>query len=247
MKTLKILIVDDEPLAHKVLETYCSNIDFLEIIGHCYDGISTINFLHKTQVDAIFLDIQMPDITGLELLDSLQDQSPKVILTTAFADFALESFEYDAVIDFLHKPIRLKRFLKSIERLKKLDKLEHEYHGKKIITAASTEKKASEFISLKDNKTIYRVLLSEIIYVQSWGNYLKFFLQSGEMKVIRKTIKLMEDELPKSQFQRIHKSYIVNLRYVEAIEGNLVLINKEKLAMGKSYAIETKKAITGIR
>ena len=105
MKKIKVLIVDDEPLAHKVLEGYCQNIEYVEIVGNRYDGISTLNFLNKEQVDVVLLDIQMPDLTGIELLDTLKNNAPKVIFTTAYTEYAMQSFDYDQVVDYLHKPI----------------------------------------------------------------------------------------------------------------------------------------------
>ena len=107
MTKIKLLIVDDEPLAHKVLEGYCEKLDYVEIVGNCYDGLSTLNFLNKEKVDAVLLDIQMPDITGLELLDFLKNRAPKIIFTTAYSEHALKGFDYDQVVDYLHKPCLL--------------------------------------------------------------------------------------------------------------------------------------------
>jgi DNA-binding LytR/AlgR family response regulator len=244
MNNIKILIVDDEPLAHKVIESYCEKIDYIEIVGNCYDGLSTLNFLNKNQVDAIFLDIQMPDLTGLELIDSLRSDAPKIIFTTAYTEYALVGFDYDQVVDYLHKPIRLSRFIKAVERLKKLLILENEFRdhssGTEQVEALD---KHNDFISLKDNKTVYRIMLEHILYVQSWGNYLKFFLKSDEVKIVRKTIKELESEIPEKYFLRIHKSYIVNISHVKATEGNQVIIGDQKLPIGKSYAISTKKKL----
>ena len=241
MKTIQLLIVDDEPLAHKVLEGYCEKIDFIEVIGNCYDGISTINFLNKQPVDAILLDIQMPDLTGLELLDSLKNNSPKVIFTTAHTEFAFQGFDYDQVIDYLHKPIRITRFLKAIERLKKQLLLEQSISKKPTLPTSVIEQ--SEFLSLKNNKIIHRIRLSDIQYIQSWGNYLKVYLDNGEMKMVRKTIKEMESELPTKQFKRIHKSYIVQIQKIKVIEGNQVKLNNMTLPIGKSYTMLVKNKL----
>ncbi len=238
MKNIQLLIVDDEPLAHKVLESYCQKIDYVEVVGNCYDGISTINFLNKNKVDALLLDIQMPDLTGLELLDTLKNDCPKVIFTTAFTEFALQGFDYDQVIDYLHKPIRITRFLKAIERLKKqliLERSIDEELRNETIAINQTD-----FISLKDNKTIYKIRLSDIQYIQSWGNYLKVFLDDGQVKMVRKTIKEMEGELPASQFERIHKSYLVHKHKIQALEGNQVMLAEISLPIGKSYAMKVR-------
>lgn len=246
MTKIKLLIVDDEPLAHKVLEGYCAKIDHVEIIGNCYDGISTLNFLNKNQVDAVLLDIQMPDITGIELLDTLKNNAPKIIFTTAYTKYAIQSFDYDQVVDYLHKPIRLTRFIKSLERLKKVLLLEKEFNANSIAqTSDQSLTSSSNFISLKDNKVIYRISYEDIHYIQSWGNYLKFFLRDQKIKIVRKTIKVVESELPSNQFLRIHKSYIVNINHIMAIEGNQVKLDELQLPIGKSYQVNVKKTITG--
>lgn len=246
MTKIKLLIVDDEPLAHKVLEGYCEKIDYVEIVGNCFDGISSLNFLNKEQVDAILLDIQMPDITGLELLDSLKNNAPKIIFTTAYSEYALQGFDYDQVVDYLHKPIRLTRFIKALERLKRILLLEKEFSSHLVSQLVdNTNTTQSDFISIKDNKIIYRIAYSDINYVQSWGNYLKFFLSNQTIKIVRKTIKMAEAELSAKHFLRIHKSYIVNINRVAAIEGHRIKVDDQRLPIGKSYLVNVKKTITG--
>jgi len=246
MTKIKLLIVDDEPLAHKVLEAYCEKLDYVEIVGNCYDGLSTLNFLNKKSVDAVLLDIQMPDLTGFELLDSLKSNAPKVIFTTAYSEYALKGFDYDQVVDYLHKPIRLTRFIKALERLKRVLQIEKEYQNSPAVPIEEKgDNSHSDFISLKDNKTIYRIPYSDILYIQSWGNYLKFFLLNQDIKIIRKTIKTVESELPAERFLRIHKSYIININKIVAIEGNQIKFSDQKLPIGKSYQVNVKKTITG--
>lgn len=246
MTKINVLIVDDEPLAHKVLENYCQNIDYVEVVGHCYDGISTLNFLNKESVDVVLLDIQMPELTGLELLDTLKNNAPKIIFTTAYTEYAMQSFDYDQVVDYLHKPIRLTRFIKALERLKRVLLLEREFKAQSnIIEKDNTQASEADFISLKDNKIIYRIPYTDIHYIQSWGNYLKFFLKDQQIKLIRKTIKTVESELSPRHFLRIHKSYIVNIKHVKSIEGNQVKLDDLYLPIGKSYSVNVKKTLTG--
>lgn len=255
MKKIKILIVDDEPLAHNILQGYCDKIDYVEIVGHCYDGMSTLNFLNKEQVDVVLLDIQMPDITGIELLDTLKNTAPKIIFTTAYTEYAMQSFDYDQVVDYLHKPIRLTRFIKALERLKRVLLLEKEFIANSTldvqspspgqIVVSQNNKTQNNFISLKDNKVIYRIAFADVKYIQSWGNYLKFFLQNKDIKIVRKTIKMVESELPSDHFLRIHKSYIVNVNYVKSIEGNQIKFEDQQLPIGKSYLVSVKKSIVG--
>jgi DNA-binding LytR/AlgR family response regulator len=243
MKPIRLLIVDDEPLAHKVLEGYCRSLKSVTVVGNCYDGVSTINFLNDHAVDALLLDIQMPDLNGLELLDSLQTQCPKVILTTAYTEFALQGFDYDQVIDYLHKPIRLTRFIRAIDRLRRQLTLE---------TAPATAPKGmpsqeptvEEFVSISDNRLVHKIRISDIFYLQSWGNYLKVFLRDGDTKIIRRTIKSLTSELAPNGFVRIHKSYSVNSREVRTLEGNQVrLSNDTLLPIGKSYTAAVKSRL----
>lgn len=241
MNTIKLLIADDEPFAHQILEGYCQKMDGIEVIGHTYDGISTLNFLNKNKVDALLLDIQMPDLTGFELLDSLKQNTPKVIFTTAFTEHALKGFEYDQVIDYLHKPIRITRFIKTIERLRGILKVEHSSSN---LEQNSFNKPIQNSIIIQDNKTTFRLLYADILYIQSWGNYLKVFLKNKETKVIRKTVKAMDSELPNLLFQRIHKSYIVNINFVQAIKGNTIYLEEQTLPIGNSYLVNTKKILS---
>ena len=246
MKKIKLLIVDDEPLAHQVLAGYCEKLEYVEVVGNCYDGMPTLNFLNKYVVDAVLLDIQMPDLTGLELLDTLKNNAPKVIFTTAYTEYVLQGFDYDQVVDYLHKPIRLTRFIKAIERLKRILQLESSFEEQPVVPVSeSSPADDREFMSIRDNKVVYRILYKEILYIQSWGNYLKIFLANDDVKIVRKTIKIVESELPTRQFIRIHKSYIVNLHHIISLEGNQIKIKDQKLPIGKSYQVSVKSRMGG--
>jgi len=197
-------------------------------------------------IDVVLLDIQMPDLTGIELLDTLKNRAPKIIFTTAYSEYAMQSFDYDQVVDYLHKPIRLTRFIKALERLKRVLLLESDFNNNPSV---QVEEKSSiskaDFISIKDNKTIFRIAHADINYIQSWGNYLKFFLRDQNVKIVRKTIKMLEAELPDQHFLRIHKSYIVNINHVKAIEGSQIKFEDQQLPIGKSYLVNVKKTIVG--
>jgi DNA-binding LytR/AlgR family response regulator len=238
MRAIKLLLADDEPMAHKVLEAYCRKIDFVKVIGNCFDGVSCLNFLNRQEVDGILLDIQMPDLTGLELLDSLNGSSPKVILTTAHTEFAVQCFEYDQVIDYLHKPIRIDRFYKSVNRLKGL--LELEGSGRSVQNHLLGPEDITDSFSIKDNKVLYKIQFDDVVYIQAWGNYLRIYLENGEVKTVRRTIKEINQQLPRQLFERIHKSYIVNRRKISAMEGNQLFLKDVTLPIGKSYAMLVK-------
>ncbi|HAA16074.1 MAG TPA: DNA-binding response regulator [Cytophagales bacterium] len=245
MKPLRILIVDDEPLAHKVLEGYLEKMPEVVLAGNCYDGISTHNFLQNHTVDLILLDIQMPDITGLELLDILQQSAPKIIFTTAHTEYALQSFNYDQVVDYLHKPIRVSRFMKAMDRVRKQLVLEQDFEQRAETMPPAAAQSSPTYLSFKDNKVIHKVPISDILYIQSWGNYLKVFLENEDMKMMRMPIKSIEQELEGTGFERIHKSYLVNSRKVTSIEGNQVRLPGDiLLPIGKSYALTAKRNIT---
>ncbi|MBV6652106.1 MAG: response regulator transcription factor [Mameliella sp.] len=242
MNNIKLLIVDDEPLAHPILEKHAKQIDYLEVVGSCFDAVSTINFLNTNAVDALLLDIQMPDLSGIELIETLEQSCPKVIFTTAYTEYALESFNYEQVIDYLHKPIRLSRFIKSMERLKNQLQLEQKYTGKgQEVKVETTLQK--DHLTIKDSKVIYKIPYDEIEYIQSWGNYVKIFKDDTKVQLARKTFKELEEELPGSIFQRIHKSYIVNVKKVKALDGNRVLLDAQTIPIGKSYVVSVKKRL----
>jgi len=242
-KIIKILIVDDEPLAHDLLESYCAGINFIEVVGHCYDGLSTLNFINENEVDALLLDIQMPDITGIELAQNLEVNGPKIVFTTAYTEYALQSFDFDQVVDYLKKPIRLPRFIKAMERLKKQLKLE----TTEIIAPVSTHQtnqKMPESLVIKEDKITYRIPITDIAYLQSWGNYIKIFSKQDEVRIARQTISELEAELKACGFQRIHKSFLVNIKSVRALEGNQVVIDDVKLPIGRAYKNESFHKLT---
>lgn len=244
MNKLKILIIDDEPLAQQILEDYCAKIDYVEVTGKYFDALSALNHLHEHPVDALLLDIQMPDITGVELLDMLNSGAPKVLLTTASTEYAVKGFDYDNVVDYLHKPIKFSRFLKGIERLKKLISLEQDFFTRNY-TASVEAQTGQQTLTIRDSKVAYKIEFDDIVFAQSWGNYLKIFLANDEMRLVRKTISELENELPADLFERIHKSYLVNIRKVKSIEGSQVRINGHNLPIGKSYLMSAKRRILG--
>jgi len=231
-------------LAHHVLENYIRKIDYVKLVDNCYDAVSTINLLNKENVDALLLDIQMPDLNGLELIEVLEKNCPKVIFTTAYTEFALQSFNYEQVIDYLHKPIRINRFIKSMERLKKQLILEQEFDQDDSIHKEQTSLEA-DYVMIKNNKVLHKIRFAEIQFIQSWGNYLKIFIEDDKMQIARKTIKEMEVALPRHSFERIHKSYIVNISKVQAIDGRQIVLNNMRLPIGKSYFINARKRLMG--
>lgn len=242
MSTLRILIVDDEPLAHNILKKYIDQIDYLELAGTCFEGVSAINFLEKERVDAILLDIHMPDLSGMELIEALDSNGPKIIFTTAYSEYAVESFNYEQVIDYLQKPIRLARFIKSMERLKGQLALERGVQEKPK-EVDSVDFSSKKHITVKDNKVIYKIEFDDIQYMQAWGNYVKFFVSDGKVHLSRVTFRELEQILPKRSFVRVHKSYIVNIKSIQALDGNQIMIDTQRIPVGRSYLAALKNVL----
>ena len=221
---MKCLIVDDEPIARSILEKYVGKTPSLELAGSIDNALDVLTFLKEGEIDLMFLDINMPEFTGIDLLKSLRNP-PAVIITTAYSEYGAESYEYD-VVDYLMKPIPFERFLKAIQKVEDL-KTEQEPESK------------PPYLFLKEDHTTHKVLLADIHYVQAYGNYIKVFLED-KMLLVRKTISEMESET-KDHLIRIHKSYLVSFSAIQGISGNeVILSNNERLPIGKVY----KKGIT---
>ncbi|RYU92708.1 LytR/AlgR family response regulator transcription factor [Emticicia agri] len=227
-KTLNCLIVDDERGAHLVLQHYLSQIDRLTLAGTCENALEAINLMHHTKIDLLFLDINMPQMSGLELLSTLKNK-PLVILTTAHSEYALESYTYD-VVDYLLKPIQFTRFLKAV------DKVFYHYGlglpDKTVNTPPSAQFETS--IVIRVDGDWLRVELDDIRYAQSWGNYVKIFTDT-HIYLTALTLAELDQRLPGTQFIRIHKSYLVSIKRISRISGNDLYINEVSLPVGLTY------------
>ncbi|WP_447636864.1 LytR/AlgR family response regulator transcription factor [Flavobacterium microcysteis] len=223
----KCIIVDDEPAAHYVLTNYIRQNPELELVHQCYNGIEAMNYIRENPVDLMFLDIDMPEITGLELLKILPAQ-PKTILTTAYSEFALESYDY-GVIDYLLKPIYFPRFLKSIERFFSF------YAEKKTMVS-------NLFISIKADGGLLDLDIRKILFAQSYGNYVKIFT-SGKTYLASMTTNELEASLPAGQFLRVHKSYIVAIDKIEENERDVLVVNSQKIPVGITYRRELERVL----
>lgn len=218
----KCIIVDDEPPAIKVLENYISSHPQLELVGISKNAFEAINFLNKERVDLMFLDIHMPKLMGTQLIKTLQFP-PKVIFTTAHKDFALEAFELDAV-DYLLKPISFERFLKAVNRVCNLPQEETENYSQK-----------PSFIYVRGDRKMIKVILEDILYIESFKDYVVIHRSQIEPLRIKQTLNNIESILPKHEFVRIHRSYIVSLSKITAYTKADVEIDKIELPIGRSY------------
>lgn len=220
----KCIIVDDEPAAHYVLSNYIKQNPQLELVFQGYNGIEAMNYLRENPVDLMFLDINMPEISGMELLKILPTH-PKTILTTAYSEFALESYDY-GVIDYLLKPIYFPRFLKAIDRFFSMES-----------TALKAEEVVVNSVSVKVDGYFMDIELDQLLFAQSFGNYVKLHTVKRTYLASITTSEL-EKCLPEKNFMRIHKSYIVALDKIETTDKDFVVIKNEKLPIGITYRRE---------
>lgn len=230
---IKCLIVDDEVLAQDVIEKYITNIPTLKLVGKCDSGVEAISFLHNNHVDLIFLDLNMPELSGLDMLKTLTNP-PKVILTTAYSEYALESYEY-GVVDYLLKPIKLERFIKAV------NKIVEQFQETDTIDSISPDTK-NQTIFIKEDQVTYQLNMNDIFLIEAYGNYLKIHSQE-KIYVIRDTMHDMEQKLPEEQFMRIHKSYIISLSKIESVSGNRVYINNMEIPVGEMYKLSLKQKL----
>lgn len=227
MKT-NCLIIDDEPLARDLIRSHIEKLENFEIIGECGDAMKAMQELREKQVDLMFLDIQMPQITGIEFLRALR-KPPKVVITTAFREYALDSFELD-VVDYLLKPITFERFLKSINKYYQI--AQEELH--QPAPAEENGQLKETFIYVKENKRVIKLHLTEILYVEGLSEYVQIFTQKN--KIITKTsMTNLQQKLPAGSFLRIHKSYIVSIPKIEAFTAHTIEIKGKELPIGRSY------------
>jgi len=227
MKT-KCLIVDDEPLARELIRGHVQKLENFEVVAECSDAMKALNVLREKQVDLIFMDIQLPQITGIEFLKTLK-HAPKVIITTAYREYALEGFELD-VVDYLLKPITFERFLKSVNKYYQMNQEDIQ-----VVPGNSADKSVDEsFIYVKENKKVVKVYLSEIKYIEGLSEYVQVY--TDKRKIITKTsMSQMEEKLPAENFLRIHKSFIISVNKIEAFTANTIEVQGKELPIGRSF------------
>ena len=223
---LRCLLIDDEPPALKVLVTYISNINGLEIVGQCKNAIEALDALQQKTVDVIFLDIKMPKILGTEFLKNLP-QPPKVIFVTAYRDYAVEGYDLDAV-DYLVKPVSFERFFKSIIKLKRV-------MGQETVTASVDQKTDEAFVYLKVDRDMKKIFVNSIIYIESWKDYVKLFLTNGKSIIVKQSISSMENLLSEHKFLRVHRSYMVSFNKISGYNGLSVQLDSKEIPIGRLY------------
>lgn len=224
---IKTIAIDDEPLALQLVNSYIAKTPFLESVSSFDNPLDAMEFLSANPVDLIFLDIQMPDLTGIEFSRILENK-PKIVFTTAYAKYALEGFKVDAV-DYLLKPFSYEEFLTAARKAEKLIKLEKAAQNEEV-------EANNEFLFLKSDYKIRRINFNDIRYIEGLKDYVKVYLQNEPKPVMSlSSLKALETKLPESKFMRVHRSYIVNLDKIEIIERGRVVFDKTYIQVSDQY------------
>ena len=231
------LAVDDEPPALDVLKKYIQSVHSLELAGTCADAIEALTFLQQQHVDLLFLDIQMPQLLGTDLIRTLK-KPPKVIFTTAFRKFAVEGFELDAV-DFLLKPISFERFLKAVNKVMSINIQVDEITP---ILGISKNDTNNSFIYLRSDRKNIKINLDEILFIESLKDYIKVVTKDRTI-VTKQSICSLEDTLPTNAFIRSHRSYIVSISKIESFTHDLIQIGKYELPISRSYRLQVENLL----
>ncbi len=234
MSNIRCLVVDDEELARTLLENYIGRLPHLELAGKCKDPLEAMQVLQSEPVDLLFLDIQMPGLTGVEFLRTLKSK-PIVIFTTAYPDYALEGYSLD-VTDYLLKPFSFERFVQAVNKASELLRLKN---GKPSLSSAESQAATNgkDFILVKSEHKIHRIKYDDILFIESMREYVAYYTPNGRILSLG-SLKGLEEELPADRFIRTHKSYIVAMDKIATLEGNLLHIEKHKLPIGASYRDE---------
>jgi len=229
MKT-NCLIIDDEPLARDLMRSHIEKLENFEIVAECADAMKAMQELRDKKVDLMFMDIQMPQITGIEFLKTLKNP-PRVVITTAYREYAIDGFELD-VVDYLLKPITFERFLKSVNKYYQVAQDELQPATNTNFPDQNPIEEA--FIYVKENKRVIKVYLNEIFYIEGLSEYVQ--IHTGNKKIVTKTsMTNMAEKLPSEEFIRIHKSYIVSTSKIEAFTASCIEIPGKVLPIGRSY------------
>ena len=229
---IKYIIVDDETASHDNIKDYASNLSYLSFQKSCYNAFEALEYLNKHSIDLIFLDINMPKLSGLEFLKTLSNP-PKIIITTAYKEFALEGYELN-IDDYLLKPFNFSRFVKSVSKVSDALAIK----SNPIQNTETTEDK----IFIKEDKKYYQIKLKDILFIEAYGNYVKIYLLD-KMIVSHQTLTSFTHNLPESQFIRVHKSFIISIDKIELIEGNRIHIHGNKIPIGKLYKLNVNRLI----
>ncbi len=229
---IKCIIIDDEPLGAEVIQTHLKEFSNMELVESFTNPLEALSIIESGEIDVVFIDINMPKMNGLDFIRSIE-QKPYFIITTAYREYAVESFDLD-VLDYLVKPIPFTRFLKSI------NKLSQKFISDKSEEIPQTAEKS--FIFLKVDKKLIKIKFENIFFIESLKDYIKVFTKSGDY-LAHKSLSGITEELPKTQFLRLHRSFTVALDKIQALEGNSVLVTDKRIPIGRKYINHAKDVI----
>lgn len=228
----KYLIVDDEPLARKLIATHAAQVEMLEPAGQCASAMEATHLIRNQKIDLIFLDIEMPELSGLDFIKTFKNP-PAIILVTAHRNFAPEAFDLD-VLDYLLKPVSFERFLKSVNKF--LDKVSLPS------SPGPSFADSRDFIYLKANRKDHKIKLDDILYIESLDDYVKVIL-SKQTLITHENISTLEQKLPADKFVRIHRSYLISMKHVTTISAESVLVAGKELPFGRAFKKLTQQVI----
>jgi len=220
---MNCLIIDDNKMARTAMKQLAAQIDDLTVVGECSNAMQAYNLMQSQAVNILFLDIEMPEMTGLELTRQLSDKKPIIVFTTSKKEYAVDAFELD-VADYIVKPVTPSRFLQAVEKVREI------YNSNKV--DVSVEEK--EFVFIRDNGILKRLLIDDIHFLEAMGDYVKVFTQQ-KFHAIHVTLKSVEDKLPSGKFLRVHRSYIVAVNKIEKIEEGVIVINNKTVPVADAY------------
>jgi DNA-binding LytR/AlgR family response regulator len=229
---INVLIIDDEPIARDILETYVQKLSELQVVGMCKNALEAFRIISQQQVDLLLLDINMPEINGMDFLRTLK-KPPLVIFTTAYAEYAIESYELNAV-DYLLKPVSFERFMKGIH--KAIDILRSDA---KTVSVQNTATHVDNLMFVKAEGKLVRIDLAELWFAEGLKDYVRLWTDKGKI-IVHSTMKNFEEQLAAyPNFMRVHKSYIINVKYIAEVDGNSLRIKDQLLTIGNTYRDET--------
>lgn len=229
---IKYIIIDDEQVAHRVIKDYADRLPNMKLLQSCYDAFEAIEYLSEHEADLIFLDLNMPKLKGFEFLKTLSEP-PKVIVTTAYKEHALEGFELN-VTDYLLKPFSFERFLKAVNKLKSPA-------GDRPSISSKTGSEEERVFFRTENKHV-QVSMNDILFIEASGNYSKI-VTADQTITIREKISELQEQLPGERFIQVHRSFIVSIKQIQRIAGNSITINKHEIPIGKVYKMNVNKLL----
>ncbi|MFD2914086.1 LytR/AlgR family response regulator transcription factor [Psychroserpens luteus] len=232
---MKCIIIDDEPLAIDIIESYCQTLSKIEVISTFTNALEALDFLNNNTIDLVFSDIEMPNISGIELIKSLEGKVPYFIFTTAYTEYALEGFDLNAV-DYLLKPIPFPRFIKAVNRVAEMMRLSNINASINFSSATGeTSSHEDDFIFVKSEYENLKIDIKKIKHIQGLKDYLKIHSEDSKPILTLMSFKEIQSKLPENTFIRVHRSFIVNVNKISSIQKNRIIIKDERIPIGESY------------